>query len=128
DVSLPRKESKTGTGHKGFDVSPDPYLSFEEATSRRDFTINSMLLDPITGELIDLHGGQKDLEAKFLRHTSSAFSEDPLRVLRAMQFVARFELTVAPQTIKLCASIEPEDLPRERIFAEWEKLLCKGIK
>lgn len=128
DVSLPRKESKTGTGHKGFDVSPDPYLSFEEATSRRDFTINSMLLDPLTGELIDLHGGQKDLEAKILRHTSQAFSEDPLRVLRAMQFVARFELRVAPQTLKLCASIEPEGLPRERIFAEWEKLLCKGIK
>ncbi len=126
DVSLPRRESKTGTGHKGFTVEGDPLLSFAEAASRRDFTLNALLWDPLSGELIDPCGGRQDLENRVLRHVSQKFSEDPLRVLRGMQFVARFELEPAPETIRLCREIKPEGLPRERLFDEWKKLLVKG--
>ncbi len=128
DVSLPRRESKNGTGHRGFEVQGDPSMTFEEACARRDFTINSMLWNLETGAIIDPFKGREDLERKILRHTSAHFSEDPLRVLRAMQFVARFELGVAPETVALCAKILPEDLPPERLFEEWKKLIIKGVR
>ncbi|MFA6317541.1 MAG: polynucleotide adenylyltransferase, partial [Elusimicrobiota bacterium] len=128
DVSIPRRESKSGLGHKGFDVLSDPGLSLEEASSRRDFTVNAMALDPATGELFDPHGGRKDLEARVLRHVSEKFREDPLRVLRGMQFAARFELTPAPETVALCRSIEPEGLASERVFEEWRKLILQGSR
>ncbi|MDR2983034.1 MAG: HD domain-containing protein, partial [Puniceicoccales bacterium] len=128
DVSLPRRESKAGQGHKGFSVQGDPHMDIAEASARRDFTVNAIYWDPRTGDLIDPHNGWRDLQAKILRHTSAAFSEDPLRVLRAMQFSARFILTPAPETIELCRGIEPEGLPAERIFEEWSKLILKGIK
>lgn len=126
DISIPRKESKLGIGHKGFQIEGDPYLSFEEAASRRDFTINAISWDPLTRELIDPFNGNPDLEKGILRHISSKFSEDPLRVLRAMQMAARFNLKVDPATIDLCKQIEPENLPKERIFEEWKKLILKG--
>ncbi len=126
DVGLPRQEAKTGLGHKGFAVHSDPYLSLPDAAARRDFTLNAVYLDPLTGEIKDPWGGLKDLERGILRHTSPAFVEDPLRVLRGMQMAARFELQVAPETIELCREIEPEGLPGERIWAEWEKLLTLG--
>jgi tRNA nucleotidyltransferase (CCA-adding enzyme) len=126
DVALPRRESKSGLGHRAFDVLSDPGMSFEEAASRRDFTINAMLFDPLDGELIDPFGGQADLQQRVLRHTSGKFREDPLRVLRGMQFVARFRLSAAPETIAVCRCIEPEGLPRERLFDEWKKLLLRG--
>ena len=69
-----------------------------------------------------------DLKNKILRHTSERFSEDPLRVLRAMQFAARFNLDVAPETVELCSKIEMENLPEERIFEEWKKLILKGVE
>ena len=128
DISLPRRESKTGLGHKGFHVLSDPQMSPEEAASRRDFTINAMALDLASGELLDPYGGLGDLEAGILRHTSEKFIEDPLRVLRGMQFAARFDMAVAPETVRLCREIEPEDLSRERIFEEWRKLVLKGQK
>ncbi len=128
DVSLPRRESKTGTGHTGFCVQGDPHMDIAEASARRDFTVNSIYWDPATGEIIDPHGGRSDLAKKILRHTSPAFSEDPLRVLRAMQFAARFLLVPAPETVALCRRIEPEGLPAERIFEEWAKLILKGKK
>lgn len=128
DVSLPRRESKSGPGHKGFVVEGDPEMSFAEAARRRDFTLNAMLWDPLTGELVDLYGGKEDLENRVLRHVSDKFAEDPLRVLRGMQFIARFELSAAPETVALCRSIEPEGLPRERLFEEWKKLLLKGVR
>ncbi len=128
DVSLPRRESKQGTGHRGFAVTGDPHMSPHEAASRRDFTLNALSWDPLSGELVDPFNGRADLEKRILRHTSDKFSEDPLRVLRAMQFLARFELTIAPETLELCRSITPEDLPRERLFAEWEKLILKGVR
>lgn len=126
DVSLPRRESKTGLGHKAFSVLSDPNLPFAEAAARRDFTINAMGFDPLTGELLDPHGGLRDLERRLLRHTSDKFSEDPLRVLRGAQFAARFGLAVAPETIALCSGIQPEGLARERVQEEWRKLLLQG--
>ncbi len=128
DVSLPRRESKSGSGHKGFVVEGDPAMPVEEAAARRDFTGNAIYWDPRSGEILDPHGGQRDLAAGVLRHTSAAFAEDPLRVLRAMQFTARFLLRPAEETVALCRKIEPEGLPAERIFEEWAKLLLKGKK
>lgn len=128
DVSIPRGEVKVGLGHKGFEVYGDPYLSYEEASSRRDFTMNAMMYDPLTHEILDPHGGRGDLERGVLRHVSEKFSEDPLRVMRGMQFVARFELKVDGETLALCKRITPETLPKERIFDEWAKLLTKGVK
>jgi len=128
DITLPRKESKTGKGHKGFKIEGDPHLSFKEAAERRDFTINAIAYDPLLEEFIDPYGGMEDLEKKCLTHVSKKFAEDPLRVLRAMQFVARFELRVNSETVELCKTIEPEGLSKERIFDEWKKLLLKGKK
>ncbi len=128
DVALPRRESKAGLGHRAFEVLSDPWMTLEDAQSRRDFTVNAMALDPLTGEIIDHFGGLEDLEAGILRHTSEKFAEDPLRVLRGMQFAARFELSVARETIEVCRDIEPEGLPPERLFEEWKKLFLKGRK
>ncbi|MEK9634699.1 MAG: polynucleotide adenylyltransferase, partial [Opitutae bacterium] len=126
EISLPRTERKTGTGHKGFTVEIDPNLPFELASERRDFTVNALGLDPLEGKLLDPHNGQKDLEARILRHVGPAFAEDPLRVLRAMQFIARFDLTPAKETTALCRRIPIEGLPSERIYEEWKKLILKG--
>ena len=128
DISLPRRESKRGIGHKGFDVESDPFLPIEKAASRRDFTINAIYYDPLNKEVIDPFKGKDDLEAKILRHVSEKFVEDPLRVLRGMQFVARFDLAVAPETIEICKTMTPEDLPPERLLEEWRKLILKGTQ
>ena len=128
DISIPRKEKKDGQGYKGFDIRTDHLLTPKEACSRRDFTINAILFDPLKNILIDLFGGKKDLEQKILRHTTEKFTEDPLRVLRAMQFIARFELKIAPETLKVCKNIGIENLSNERIFEEWKKLLLQGNK
>jgi tRNA nucleotidyltransferase (CCA-adding enzyme) len=123
DFTLPRRESKTGAGHRGFQVKPEPELSDAEAAARRDFTINAISFDPFTSSLCDPHGGERDLRNGILRHTSPSFIEDPLRVLRAMQFAARFNLQLAPETAMLCQQIADSynELPRERIWGEWEK-------
>ena len=127
DISLPRRESKRGLGHKGFDIASDPSLPIPEAASRRDFTVNAIYYDPLADELIDPHGGARDLADGVLRHVSEKFREDPLRVLRGMQFVARFGLDPAPETIAICRTVTPEGLPPERLFEEWAKLLVKGV-
>jgi tRNA nucleotidyltransferase (CCA-adding enzyme) len=129
DFSLPRRESKTGAGHRGFAVAPDPTLSDPAAAARRDFTINAIAYDPLTHAIIDPHGGQADLRARVLRHTSAAFGEDPLRVLRAMQFAARFDLTLAPETAALCRSMAGtyRELAVERVWGEWEKWAVKSV-
>ena len=123
DFSLPRRESKTGAGHRGFSVAPDPSLGDAEAAARRDFTVNSIAYDPFSGDTIDPCGGRADLEARVLRHTSAAFVEDPLRVLRAFQLAARFNLSLAPETAALCRSIADSygELPVERVWGEWYK-------
>jgi tRNA nucleotidyltransferase (CCA-adding enzyme) len=130
DISLPRRESKTGAGHRGFQVEPDPLLSDAEAAARRDFTLNALAWDPLAGRLIDPHGGEADLRARRLRHTSPAFVEDPLRVLRGMQLAGRFDLTLDPATAALCQSIAPTyaELPVERIWHEWGKWAEKSIR
>ena len=126
DVSLPRRETKRGEGHKGFLVDSDPSMSVAEAASRRDFTVNAVYCDPLDGRIEDPYGGVEDLRRRVLRHVSSKFSEDPLRVLRGMQFVARFGLAAAPETVELCRTMDMEGLPPERLFEEWAKLLLKG--
>lgn len=129
DVSLPRTESKAGAGHRGFTVIPDGHLGFREASARRDFTVNALMADPRTGEVIDCHGGVADLKAGVLRHTSPAFAEDPLRVLRAVQFSARFGFTLAPETAYLCMSLASDyrELSIERVWGEWEKVGTRGV-
>lgn len=126
DFSLPRRENKSGAGHKAFDVSVDPFMSVKEAASRRDLTINSLAMTP-NGDIIDYFGGVRDLQNKVLRHTSPAFSEDSLRVLRVMQFASRFGFSVAPETLSLCSLLSPADLPAERIAEEFRKWSL-GIK
>ncbi len=127
DIALPRRESKVGPKHTDFVVEGDPWMSHEEAASRRDFTINAISFDLLTDELIDPFNGANDLKSGHLRHVSDAFGEDPLRVLRGMQFIARFNLEAAPETLKLCRALTPKDLPPERLWDEWKKLILKGI-
>lgn len=126
DISLPRRENKTGAGHRGFLVEVDPGLSFADAAARRDFTVNAIMYDPLKCELIDPHCGVRDLELKILRHVSSHFSEDPLRVLRGMQFASRLNFSFAPETVALCSTLDQNELAVERIGTEWEKLLLQG--
>jgi tRNA nucleotidyltransferase (CCA-adding enzyme) len=130
DFSLPRRESKTGAGHRGFAVAPDATLNDAEAAARRDFTVNAIAIDPFTGAIIDPHGGRRDLAARLLRHTSPAFVEDPLRVLRAFQLAARFDLSLAPETATLCHQISDTfaELPLERVWGEWEKWAAKSVR
>jgi tRNA nucleotidyltransferase (CCA-adding enzyme) len=127
DVSLPRRESKVARGHKGFVVEGDPDLPVEEAARRRDFTINAISRDPLTGELVDPFDGQRDLSARVLRAVDPrTFGDDSLRVLRAIQFAARFELAIDEPTKALCASLPLDDLPAERVWGEVEKLLLQA--
>ncbi len=127
DVSIPRRDRKTGRGHKGFIVEGDPSMSFEEACSRRDFTINAILKDPLTGEIVDPTDGREDIKRKMIRHVSSeTFAEDSLRVLRAAEFAARFEFDIAPETVQICKSMDVTDLAKERVWGELEKLLLQA--
>ena len=127
DVSLPRRESKSGRGHKGFAVEGDPALSYEDAARRRDFTINAIAWDPLAGEFLDPFHGRQDIERRTLRAVDTrTFAEDSLRVLRAIQFAARFEFVVDPGTAALFRTIPLDDLPAERIWGEIEKLLLRA--
>ena len=127
DVSLPRRERKSGRGHRAFVIEGDPSMGFADASRRRDFTINAISQDPLTGEIIDPFDGQQDIEQGVLRAVSAAtFVEDSLRVLRAAQFAARFEFRVEPETVELCRSIDLSDLPAERIWGELEKMLLRA--
>lgn len=130
DVALPRRESKTGRGHRGFMVEADPSMTPQEAAARRDFTINAMAWDPVSREVLDFFGGLDDLKQRRLRHTSPAFVEDPLRVLRGMQFAARFDLNPDETTLRLCAELfrEYDTLAIERIWGEWWKWAAKASR
>src|SRR5678816_1089140 len=100
DVSLPRRERKSGRGHRAFVIEGDPSMTIEDAARRRDFTINAIMQDPLTGELIDPFGGRRDIEARVLRAVAAeTFVDDSLRVLRAAQFAARFEFQIDPDTV-----------------------------
>jgi tRNA nucleotidyltransferase (CCA-adding enzyme) len=123
DFSLPRRDSKTASGHKGFEIHIDPSIQPEEAASRRDFTINALMLDVRSGRVLDFFGGERDLHHRVLRHVGPAFPEDPLRVLRGMQFAGRFNLTATDETLALCRSIAHtyRELALERVREEWFK-------
>jgi tRNA nucleotidyltransferase (CCA-adding enzyme) len=129
DFSVPRRDSKVGRGHRGFIAEPDAALTPADAARRRDLTVNALLLDPLTGELIDSFGGLADLAARRLRAVDSAtFPEDPLRPLRVAQFAARLEFTVDSDLLRICRGIDLAELPRERIWEEWSKLLRLGSR
>jgi tRNA nucleotidyltransferase (CCA-adding enzyme) len=129
DVALPRRESKHGRGHKGFLVEGDPFMSLEEAARRRDFTVNAIAWDPLTGGFEDPAGGLVDLKRRLLRAVDlRTFGDDSLRVLRAVQFAARFEFTLDEDTAALCRRIPLDDLPSERVWGEIEKLLLQAMR
>jgi tRNA nucleotidyltransferase (CCA-adding enzyme) len=124
DVSLPRRDSKSGRGHRGFVVVGDPDMSIEEAARRRDFTINAIAWDPLTEEYFDPFDGRGDIERRLIRVVDpKTFPDDSLRVLRAIQFAARFEFALDETTRAVCRDIALDDLPSERIWGEFEKLL-----
>ena len=129
DVAMPRRESKTGRGHRGFTVMGDPDLTVDQAARRRDFTINAIAWDPLTDTYLDPYGGRDDLSRRLLRIVDPAtFTDDSLRVLRALQLTARFELEVEAATKTLCRQIVLDDLPSERVWGELEKLLLLADK
>ena len=129
DIAMPRKEKLRGTGHRDFEVTVDPFIGTQKAAIRRDFTVNAMMRDVLTGEIVDHFGGQEDLKNGILRHVSDeTFAEDPLRVLRAAQFAARFEFDVAGETIELCKTMNLSALSKERIEGEMKKALMKAQK
>ena len=124
DVALPRRESKSGRGHTAFTVQGDPHMSFEDAARRRDFTMNAISWDPLTDDYVDPFNGRHDLEARRLRVVDPrTFGDDSLRVLRALQFAARFEATLDDEAAAICRAIPLDDLPAERLWGEFEKLL-----
>jgi tRNA nucleotidyltransferase (CCA-adding enzyme) len=124
DVSLPRRESKAGRGHRGFDVSGDPSMTIAEAARRRDFTVNAIAWDPLDDEYLDPFDGRGDLERRVLRVVDpSTFADDSLRVLRGLQFAARFDFKLDDETRALCRTIALDDLAPERVWGEFEKLL-----
>jgi len=127
DLAIPRRERKTGTGHKAFEVVADSSMTFREAAARRDFTINAIGMR-IDGSFVDPYDGLGDLKRGILRAPTEAFCEDPLRVLRGMQFAARFGFTMELRTVEFCRRVLPEfgTLSAERLYAEWEKWALKG--
>lgn len=129
DIAMPRKERAVGKGHRDFEVDVDPYIGTKQAAGRRDFTVNAIMEDVLTGEIIDHFGGRGDLSAEIIRHINSGtFVEDPLRVLRASQFAARFDFEIADETIDLCRSIDLSALSKERVEEELKKALLKASR
>ena len=127
DFSLPRRDSKVGPGHRGFDVECDPDLDFATAARRRDLTVNSMGLDIQNGEILDPYGGRDDLQRGVLRAVDpETFPEDPLRGLRVAQFSARFDMRADATLVELCGRLDLREVSPERVFEEFRKLLQKG--
>lgn len=126
EYALARTERKTALGYKGFSVHAAPDVTLEQDLLRRDFTINAMAEDG-NGALIDPYGGAADLKAGILRHVSPAFAEDPVRILRAARFVARFGFAIAPETLALMKEMakngEVDALVPERVWQE----LARGL-
>ena len=129
DVAMPRREKKTGSKHTDFEVDVDPFIGTEEAARRRDFTINALMEDILSGDIIDHFGGLDDIKAGVIRHVDDeTFAEDPLRVLRAAMFASRFGFEVAPETTELCRGMDLSDLSRERVEGELKKALLGSEK
>lgn len=129
DVVLPRRDRKVGPGHRGFDISIDPNLGLEEALRRRDLTINAIAYDPLAERILDPLGGLEDLRRGRLRAADERhFAEDPLRGLRVCQFAARFEMEADDALVALCSRLDLSELPPERVFEEWRKMLVLGTR
>ena len=129
DIAMPRKEKQRGKGHRDFEMFVDPYIGVEKAAERRDFTVNALMMDVLSGEIIDRFGGREDLEKGILRHVSEqTFAEDALRVLRGAQFAARFDFSVAEETVSISRGISLSALSKERVEAELKKALLKAEK
>jgi len=130
DFSIPRRDSKFGLHHRDFHATFDEEITPQEAASRRDFTINAMAYDPVADQLLDYFGGADDLRDRVLRATSAAFAEDPLRVLRGMQFACRFDLTLDPETAVMCKSIVDQygTIAKERVADEFMKWAGKSSR
>lgn len=127
DLALPRRDSKTGSGHTGFTVEVDPEMGLKEATARRDLTVNALMWDPRTGVAMDLHGGLRDMGNGRLRHVSEAFSEDPLRVLRVARFAAKLNFEAEAETVELSRELRGsfDELAKERIVGEMSRMLLE---
>ncbi len=129
DISLPRKENESGRGKSNFTEYTDPFIGVEAAAKRRDFTINAFMQDVLSGEVYDFFGGKKDLENGIIRHVDDVtFSEDPLRVIRAAQFAARFGFSLSEETVNLCKSLDLSWISHERVWEELKKALVKSEK
>ncbi|MEP7765437.1 HD domain-containing protein [Sanguibacter sp. 25GB23B1] len=130
DVALPRREARTGPGPDDVEVAVDPFASLAEASARRDLTINSLAFDPATGEVIDCWGGLADLDARILRHTTPAFADDPLRVLRLARFAARLGFAVHPSTVAVARGLSSRfvELPTERVWGEWSAMAASAAQ
>lgn len=131
DVSLPRKDSKIAEGHTGFAVDTDPDMSVKEAARRRDFTMNTVACNPLTGDIYDAFGGVSDIQNRILNVTDrERFADDPLRVLRGVQFVSRFELTPNAETLEILRemALHLPEIPGERIYEEWYKQSTKAVR
>ena len=129
DIAMPRKEKAIGRGHRDFEIDVDPFIGYEKAAMRRDFTMNAMMEDVLSGEVLDFFGGKTDMENRLIRHVNDdTFQEDALRVLRAAQFASRFAFSIAEETRDLSRSMSLEELASERIFGELSKALMKAEK
>lgn len=129
DIALPRSEKAIGKGHKDFKIDVDPFIGYKRAARRRDITINALMQDVLTDEILDYYNGLGDIKNKIIKQVdSNTFIEDPLRVLRVAQFASRFNFTVAQETIELCKTIDLTYLTKERVEEELKKCLLKGKK
>lgn len=127
DIALPRSERKSGSGHRDFEIEIDPFIGIKEAARRRDFTMNALLKDILSGEIADPYGGTEDIKNRIIRHIDDKkFGEDPLRALRAAQFRSRFGFQVAPSTISICRALGLRELSAERVELEMKKALLES--
>lgn len=127
DIALPRKEECIGNKHTDFRVDVDPFLGVEKAAMRRDFTMNAIMQDVLTEEIVDVYGGVRDIENKIIRHVSDiSFGEDPLRVFRGAQFSARLGFEMAEETKEICRGMDLTSLSSERVFEELKKALLQA--
>ena len=127
DIALPRSERKSGAGHRDFEIEINPFIGIKEAARRRDFTMNALLKDILSGEITDPYGGVEDIRNRIIRHIDDkTFGEDPLRALRAAQFRSRFGFQVAPSTISICRALDLRELSAERVEIEMKKALLES--
>ena len=127
EVALPRSEKVLGTGHRDFEISVNPDMGYKNAALRRDFTINALMMDVLSHEILDYFNGTDDLNKGIIRHVNDvSFVEDPLRVYRAAQFASRFGFKIDERTVELCKGIDTFVLSRERIEEELKKALLKA--